>query len=234
MSRCVEANSLQDVQEYLDGTFDTQLFRALCVDIARFLPNRYVPDKRTLQANRDRFERKQLLQVFGEPDYDSPSLSALKTDQKRKSSPTTTKDRSDKKRVKSTKTTPTSKSRKTIPNHSQCNRPGCVSRGTSVTHTHAQCFYKYKGKGASPTTSVLAKETNPPPRTKFAGSTSVKPASTSRRTTKFIKFSQGSPSTVPKKDPSEIDCWTCGQKGHYSSDCPSNTKSKWELRWPQM
>ena len=82
MSRCVEANSLQDVQEYLDGTFDTQLFRSLCVDIARFLPNRYVPDKRTLQANRDRFERKQLLQVFGEPDYDSPSLSASKTEQK--------------------------------------------------------------------------------------------------------------------------------------------------------
>ena len=36
------------------------------VDIARFLPNRYVPDKRTMQANRDRFERKQLLQVFGD------------------------------------------------------------------------------------------------------------------------------------------------------------------------
>jgi hypothetical protein len=169
-----------------------------------------------------------------EPDYDSPLLSASKTDQKRKSSPTTTKDRSDKKRVKSKKTSPASKSRKTIPNHSQCNRPGCVSRGTSVTHTHDQCFYKYKGKGASPTTSLLAKKTNPPPRTKFAGSTSVKPASTSRRTSKFIKFSQGSSSATPKKDPSEIDCWTCGQKGHYSSDCPSNTKSKWELRWPQM
>ncbi len=48
MPRCAEANSLQDVQNYLDGTFDTQLFRALCVDIARFLPNRYVPDKRTM------------------------------------------------------------------------------------------------------------------------------------------------------------------------------------------
>jgi hypothetical protein len=87
MSRCVEANSLQDVQNYLDGTFDTQLFRSLCVDIARFLPNRYVPDKRTMQANRDRFERnrdrferKQLLQVFGEPDYDSPLLSTSKTE----------------------------------------------------------------------------------------------------------------------------------------------------------
>jgi hypothetical protein len=87
MPRCVEANSLQDVQNYLDGTFDTQqLFRTLCVDIARFLPNRYVPDKRTMQANRDRFERKQLLQVFGVPDYDSPLLPASKTEQKRKSS----------------------------------------------------------------------------------------------------------------------------------------------------
>ena len=169
-----------------------------------------------------------------ESDYGSPLLSASETDQKRKSSPTTTKDRSDKKRIKSKKTSPASKSRKTIPNHSQCNRPGCVSRGTSVTHTHAQCFYKYKGNGASPTTSLLVQKTNPPPRTKFAGSTSVKLASTSRRTSKFIKFSQGSSSATPKKDPSEIDCWTCGQKGHYSSDCPSNTKSKWELRWPQM
>jgi hypothetical protein len=62
----------------------------------------------------------------------------------------------------------------------------------------------------------------------------VKPASTSRQTSKFIKLSQGSSSATPKKDPSEIDCWTCGQKGHYSSDCPSNTKSRWELRWPQM
>ena len=235
MPRYVDANSLQDVMDYLDGTFDTQLFRSLCVDITRFIPNHYVPDNRTMQANRDRFERKQLLQVYGEPDYDPPLLSASKTDHKRKSSPTTTKDWSDKKRVKSTKkTSPASKSRKIVPNHSQCNRPGCVSRGTSVTHTHAQCFYKYKAEGASPMTSLLAKKANPSSRTKFAGSTSVKPASNSRRASRFIKFSQGSSSATPKKDPSEIDCWTCGQKGHYSSDCPSNTKSKWELRWPQM
>jgi hypothetical protein len=235
MPRYVEANSLKDITGYLDGIFDTQLFRSLCVDIARFLPSRYVPDKRTMQANRDRFERKQLLQGYGEPDYDSPLLSASKTDQKRKSPPATTRDASDKKRVKSTKkTSPASKSSKTIPSHSQCNRPGCVSRGTFVTHTHAQCFYKYKDKGASPTTSLLAKKTHPSPRIKFASSTSVKPANPSRRTPKFIKFSQGSSSATPKKDPNEIDCWTCGQKGHYSSDCPSNTKSRWELRWPQM
>jgi hypothetical protein len=81
MHRYMEANSLQDVTDYLDGIFDTQLFRSLCVDIARFLPSRYVPDKRTImQANRNRFERKQLLQVFGEPDYDSPLLSASKTE----------------------------------------------------------------------------------------------------------------------------------------------------------
>ena len=58
MPRYVEANSLKDITGYLDGIFDTQLFRSLCVDIARFLPSRYVPDKRTMQANRDRFERK--------------------------------------------------------------------------------------------------------------------------------------------------------------------------------
>jgi hypothetical protein len=122
MPRYVEANSLKDIAGYLDGIFDTQLFRSLCVDIARFLPSRYVPDKRTMQANRDRFERKQLLQGYGEPDYDSPLLSASKTDQKRKSPLTTTRDASDKKRVKSTKkTSPASKSSKTIPSHSQCN-----------------------------------------------------------------------------------------------------------------
>ena len=99
MHRYVEANSLKDV-DYLDGIFDTQLFRSLCVDIARFLPSRYVPDKRTMQANRDRFERKQLLQVFGEADYDSPLLSTSKTEQKRKASPVSIKDKSDKKRVK--------------------------------------------------------------------------------------------------------------------------------------
>ena len=38
MPRYVDPNSLQDVMDYLDGTFDTQLFRSLCVDIARFLP----------------------------------------------------------------------------------------------------------------------------------------------------------------------------------------------------
>ena len=92
MPTYVDANSLQDVRDYLDGTFDTQLFRSLCVDITRFIPNRYVPDKCTMQANRDRFERKQLLQVYGEPDYDPSLLSASKTDHKRKSSPTTTKD----------------------------------------------------------------------------------------------------------------------------------------------
>ena len=139
MPQYVDANSLQNVQDYLNGAFDTQLFRSLCVDIIRFLPSRYVPDKRTMQANRDRFERKRLLQVCGELDFDSPLLSASKTDQKRKASPTTTKDWSDKKRVKSTKkTSPASTFTTTVPVHSQCTRPGCVSRGISVTHTHAQ------------------------------------------------------------------------------------------------
>jgi hypothetical protein len=117
MPRYVDAQSLKDVQDYLDGEFDTQLFRSLCVDLARFLPSRYVPDKRTMQANRDRFERKQLLQVFGEPDYDSPLLSASKTDQKRRPSSTTTKDKPDKKRLKSVKRTSSASKSKAIPLH---------------------------------------------------------------------------------------------------------------------
>ncbi len=137
MPRCVEANSLQDVQDYLDGTFDTQLFRTLCVDIARFLPNRYVPDKRTMQANRDRFERKQLLQVFGEPDYDSPLLSASKTEQKRKSSPATPKDKSsDRKRIRSVKRPHPFLSKKISPNTSSVgDKRVSVEGRLSLTHT---------------------------------------------------------------------------------------------------
>ena len=140
---------------------------SLCVDIARFLPSRYVPDEPTMQANRDRFERKQFLQVFGEPDYDSPLLSTSKTEQKRKASPVSTKDKSDKKRVKSVKKTSSASKSKAIPQHKQCQRPGCVSRGTSLTHTHAQCFYKAdNAKGSSPTTNLLAKKEKTPTHSK--------------------------------------------------------------------
>ena len=227
MPRCVDANSLQDIQDYLDGTFDTQLFRSLCVDIARFLPNRYVPDKRTMQANRDRFERKQLLQVFGEPDYDSPLLTASKTEQKRKPSPSAPKDKSsDRKRLKSVKKTSSASKSKTIPQHKQCKRPGCVSRGTSITHTHAQCFYKTaESKGPSPATNLLASRQKAPshPKAKAATPSNGKTAIATRDS---FKPSPGSSSVKPRKDPSEVDCWTCGQKGHYSGDCPSNTKRK--------
>jgi hypothetical protein len=226
MPRYVDPNSLKDVQDYLDGVFDTQLFRSLCVDIARFLPSRYVPDKRTMQANRDRFERKQLLQVFGEPDYDSPLLSASKTDQKRKPSSATTKDKPDKKRLKSVKKTSSASKSKAIPLHKQCKRSGCVSRGTSLTHTHAQCFYKTSdAKGSSPTTSLLAGKEKAPhhAKPKPSGSTPIKATATPRPA---LSSSVGSSSAKPRKDPKEVDCWTCGQKGHYSGDCPSNSKRK--------
>jgi hypothetical protein len=177
LPRYVDANSLKYVKDYLDGVFDTQLFRSLYVDLARFLPSRYVPDKRTMQANRDRLERKQLLQVFGEPDYDSPLLSASKSDQKRKSSSATTKDKPDRKQLKSVKKTSAASKSKAIPLHKQCKRSGCVNRGTSLTHTHAQCFYKTSdAKGSSPTTSLLAGKEKAPhhAKTKPSGSTPLK------------------------------------------------------------
>jgi hypothetical protein len=222
MPRYVEANSLKDVQDYLDGVFDTQLFRSLCVDLARFLPSRYVPDKRTMQANRNRFERKQLLQVFGEPDYDSPLLSASKTDQKRKPSSATAKDKPDKKRLKSVKRTSSASKSKAIPLHKQCKRSGCVSRGTSLTHTQAQCFYKTSDvKGSSsPTTSLLAKKEKNPTHSKPNPSGPPSKA-TSGPTRVAFKLPSGSSSAKPRKDPSEVDCWTCGKKGHYSGDCPN-------------
>jgi hypothetical protein len=229
MHRYVEANSLMAIADYLDGIFDTQLLRSLCVDLARFLPSRYVPDKRTMQANRDRFERKRLLQVFGEPDYDSPQLSASKTEQKRKSTQVVIKDRSDKKRVKSVsktnKTSSASKS-KTIPQHKQCKRAGCVSRGTSLTHTHAQCFYKADNvKGSSPMTSLLAKKENTPAHSRPNPSGPLSKA-TSGPIRAAFKPTAGSSSAKPRKDPSEVDCWTCGKRGDYSGDCPSSTKRK--------
>jgi hypothetical protein len=195
MPRYVDANSLKDVQDYLDGVFDTQ---------------------RTMQANRDRFERKQLLQVFGEPDYDSPLLSASKTDQKRKSSSAaTTKDKPDRKRLKSVKKSSSASKSNAIPLHKQCKRSGCVNRGTSLTHTHAQCFYKTSdAKGSSPTTSLLAGKEKAPhhAKPKPSGPTPLKATGAPRQA---FPLSSGSSSAKPRKDPSEVDCWTCGQKGHY-------------------
>jgi hypothetical protein len=208
MPRYVKASILKDVHDYLDGMFDTQLFRSLCVDLARFLPSRYVLDKRTMQIDRDRFERKQLLQVFGEPDYDSSLQSASKTDQKRKPSSITTKDKPERKRLKSVKKTSSAFKSKAIPLHKQCKRSGCVSRGTSLTHTHAQCFYKTSdAKRSSPTTILLAGKEKAPhhAKPKPSGPTPLKPTGVPR-----VAFSpsSGSSSAKPRKDTSEVDCWT--------------------------
>jgi hypothetical protein len=94
-------------------------------------------------------------------------MSASKTEQKRKASPVSTKDKSDKKRVKSVKKTSSVSKSKAIPKHKQCKRAGFVSRGTFLTHTHAQRFYKTdNAKGPSPTTNLLAKKEKTPPYTK--------------------------------------------------------------------
>jgi hypothetical protein len=137
-----------------------------------------------------------------------------------------TKDRSDKKRVKSVKKTSSDSKSKTIPQHKQCKRAGCVNRGTSVTHTHAQCFYKTaEKKGVSTTTNLLAskEKTSFNSKPKTFNASNVK---TAGATCEPFKPSSGSSSAKPRKDPSEVDCWTCAQKGHYSGDCPSNTKRK--------
>jgi hypothetical protein len=101
-----------------------------------------------------------------------------------------------------------------------------VSRRTSHTHTHAQCFYKTSDvKGSSPTTSLLAGKEKAPhhAKPKPSGSTPIKATGTPRPA---LSSSVGSSSAKPRKDPNEVDCWTCGQKGHYSGDCPSNSKRK--------
>jgi hypothetical protein len=104
--------------------------------------------------------------------------------------------------------------------------PGCVSRGTSLTHTHAQCFYKTdNAKGSSPTANLLAKKEKSPPYTK-PNPPGPPTRASSGSTRKAFKASSRSSSAKPRKDPSEVDCWTCGKKGHYSGDCPSNTKRK--------
>jgi hypothetical protein len=145
-----------------------------------------------MQANRNRFKRKQLLQVFGELDYDSPLLSASKTEQNRKASPVTTKNRSDKKRVKSVKNASSASKSKTIPQHKQRKRSGCVSRGTSVAHTHAQCCYKAdNAKGSSPTTNLLAKKEKNPPYTK-PNPSGLPTGSTSGSTREAFRASSGS------------------------------------------
>jgi hypothetical protein len=139
----------------------------------------------------------------------------------------TSKDRSDRKRVKSVKNTSSASKSKTIPQHKQCKRSGCVSRGTSLTHTHAQCFYKTDNtKGSSPTTNLLAKKEKTPHYTK-PNPTGPPTRATSGPIREAFKPGPGSSSAnKPRKDPSEVDCWTCGKKGHYSGDCPSNTKRK--------
>jgi hypothetical protein len=80
-------------------------------------------------------------------------------------------------------------------------------------------------KGSSPTTSLLAKKEKIPPYT-MPNLTGPPTGKTSCSTREASKTSSRFSSAKPRKDPSEVDCWTCGKKRHCSSDCPSNTKRK--------
>jgi hypothetical protein len=123
-------------------------------------------------------------------------------------------------------------SQRLSPNISSARGKGVSVEGhPSLTHTlnastHAQCFYKTaENKSSSPTTNLLAskEKTTPHSKPKVVSFSSGKPTGTPRDA---VKPSPGLPSAKARKDPSEVDCWTCGQKGHYSGDCPSNTKRK--------
>jgi hypothetical protein len=78
---------------------------------------------------------------------------------------------------------------------------------------------------SSPTTNLLAKKEKTPPYTK-PNPSGLPTRATSSPTREAFKPSSGSSSAKPRKDHSEVDCWTSGKKEHYSGDCPSNTKRK--------
>jgi hypothetical protein len=177
-----------------------------------------------MQANRDRFERKQLLQVFGEPDYDSPLLSASKTEQKRKASPVSTKDRSE---SSPSKRFPLLLSRKlslSISNVKDLD----VSVEELPLLTHMPSAFTKRIMRRVPLLRPIywPRKRRPlliPNRTPPSGPPN---RATSGPTREAFKPASGSSSAKPRKNPSEVGCWTCGKKGHYSGDCPSNTKRK--------
>ncbi len=61
MHRYVDANSLQDITDYLDGIFDTQLFRSLCVDIACSIPPKSLRPRQAHYASQSRPLRAQAI-----------------------------------------------------------------------------------------------------------------------------------------------------------------------------
>ncbi len=81
-------------------------------------------------------------------------------------------------------------------------------------------------KGASPTTSLLAKKEKTPSHHSRPNPSGPPTKATSGPTRVPFKPTAGSSSATPRKDPSDVECWSCGKKGHYSGDCPSSTKKK--------